>query len=129
MTEKLTGAPRSDAIAKLDGWTEVPGRDAITKTFTFKDFNAAFGFMTRTALVAEKTDHHPEWFNVYNRVEVTLSTHDVGGLSALDVKLARKFESNSASTLASTLSPAQRSVYPSLATSAQRRLRTSSVLG
>tara|TARA_B100000780_G_C20875211_1_gene348113 strand:+ start:225 stop:512 length:288 start_codon:yes stop_codon:yes gene_type:complete len=88
MTEKLTGAPRSDAIAKLDGWTEVPGRDAITKTFTFKDFNAAFGFMGRAALMAEKTDHHPEWYNVYNRVEVTLATHDSGGVTQKDIDLA-----------------------------------------
>ena len=88
MTDKLTGDARTDAIAALDGWAQVPGRDAITKTFTFKSFNAAFGFMTRAALKADKMDHHPEWFNVYNRVEVTLSTHDVGGLSDLDITLA-----------------------------------------
>ena len=68
------------------------GRDAITKTFTFKNFNAAFGWMSRVAMLAEKMDHHPEWFNVYSRVEVTLSTHDVGGLSTLDVRMAKAME-------------------------------------
>ncbi len=72
------------------GWTMVEGRDAITKTFKFKSFNQAFGFMTRVALYAEKWDHHPEWFNVYSRVTVTLTTHDAGGLSDLDIKLAAK---------------------------------------
>eukprot|EP00117_Sycon_ciliatum_P007479 scpid20840/ scgid10566/ Putative pterin-4-alpha-carbinolamine dehydratase; 4-alpha-hydroxy-tetrahydropterin dehydratase; Pterin carbinolamine dehydratase len=70
-------------------WAMVDGRDAIKKTYNFSDFNAAFGFMTRVALKADQMNHHPEWFNVYNRVEVTLSTHDVGGLSARDVKLAK----------------------------------------
>ncbi|MAO57104.1 MAG: 4a-hydroxytetrahydrobiopterin dehydratase [Rhodospirillaceae bacterium] len=88
MTDKLTGDARTQAIAGLDGWTDVDGRDAISKTFQFKDFNAAFGFMTRTALVAEKMDHHPEWFNVYNRVEVTLATHDAGGVTQKDIDLA-----------------------------------------
>jgi 4a-hydroxytetrahydrobiopterin dehydratase len=88
MATKLTGAQRTQALAGLDGWREVDGRDAITKTFRFTDFNAAFAFMTRAALLAEKMDHHPEWFNVYNRVEVTLSTHDAGGVTELDVKLA-----------------------------------------
>lgn len=88
MTDKLTGDARTDAIAALDGWAQVPGRDAITKTFTFKDFNAAFGFMGRAALAAEKADHHPEWFNVYNRVEVTLATHDAGGVTQKDIDLA-----------------------------------------
>ncbi len=72
------------------GWAMVPDRDAITKTFKFKSFNQAFGFMTRVALYAEKWDHHPEWFNVYSRVTVTLTTHDAGGLSDLDVKLAAR---------------------------------------
>ncbi len=81
--------PVDQALADLKGWTQVPGRDAIQKTFNFKDFNAAFGFMTRIALAAEKLDHHPEWFNVYNRVEVTLATHDAAGVTELDVKLAR----------------------------------------
>ena len=88
MTEKLTGAARAAALAKLVGWNEVDGRDAITRKFTFKDFNEAFGFMARAALIAEKLDHHPEWFNVYNRVEVILATHDAGGVTERDVKLA-----------------------------------------
>ena len=76
------------ALNELDGWTAAEGRDAIAKTFRFKDFNAAFGFMTRAALAAEKLDHHPEWFNVYNRVEVLLATHDADGVTELDVTLA-----------------------------------------
>jgi 4a-hydroxytetrahydrobiopterin dehydratase len=76
------------ALAQLTGWTAVDGRDAIQKTFKFADFNAAFGFMTRVALAAEKADHHPEWFNVYKTVDVTLSTHDAGGVTELDIKLA-----------------------------------------
>lgn len=77
------------ALPHLPSWVQAEGRDAIVKTFRFNDFNAAFGFMTRVALEAEKRDHHPEWFNVYNRVEVTLTTHDAGGVSALDVALAQ----------------------------------------
>ena len=88
MAEKLTGAARAAALAKLTGWSEVEGRDAITRKFTFREFNEAFGFMARAALVAEKLDHHPEWFNVYNRVEVTLATHDAGGVTERDLKLA-----------------------------------------
>ena len=88
MAQKLTGDARKTALARLSGWSEVSGRDAIAKKFTFKDFNQAFGFMTRVALVAEKMDHHPEWFNVYKTVEVTLATHDAGGVTELDVKLA-----------------------------------------
>jgi 4a-hydroxytetrahydrobiopterin dehydratase len=88
MAQKLTADARKAALAKLAGWSEVSGRDAITRKFVFKDFNQAFGFMTRAALVAEKMDHHPEWFNVYKTVDVTLSTHDAGGLTDLDVKLA-----------------------------------------
>jgi 4a-hydroxytetrahydrobiopterin dehydratase len=88
MAQKLTGPARDDALKKLSGWSEVSGRDAITRKFVFKDFNQAFGFMTRAALVAEKMDHHPEWFNVYKTVEVTLSTHDAGGVTELDAKLA-----------------------------------------
>src|SRR5690606_41431883 len=80
------------ALAKLSGWSEVEGRDAISKTFQFKDFNAAFGFMTRVALVAEKMDHHPEWRNVYRTVEVTLSTHDAGGVTERDLALARAMD-------------------------------------
>uniref|UniRef100_A0A8C9NSS7 Pterin-4-alpha-carbinolamine dehydratase n=1 Tax=Serinus canaria TaxID=9135 RepID=A0A8C9NSS7_SERCA len=74
------------------GWNEVEGRDAIFKEFHFKDFNRAFGFMTRVALQAEKLDHHPEWFNVYNKVHITLSTHDCGGLSERDINLASFIE-------------------------------------
>ena len=88
MAQKLTGQARGDAIKALKGWGEVAGRDAIAKKFVFKDFNEAFGFMTRAALIAEKMDHHPEWFNVYKTVEVTLSTHDAGGVTELDIKLA-----------------------------------------
>jgi len=88
MAQKLTGEARRTALAKLAGWSEVKDRDAITKRFVFKDFNEAFGFMARAALVAEKMDHHPEWFNVYKTVEVTLSTHDAGGLTERDVTLA-----------------------------------------
>ena len=88
MSQKLSGEARKTALAGLNGWGEVSGRDAITKKFVFADFNQAFGFMTRAALVAEKLDHHPEWFNVYKTVEVTLSTHDAGGLTELDIKLA-----------------------------------------
>ncbi len=76
------------ALARLDGWTAAPGRDAIIRTFLFADFNAAFGFMTRVALLADKLDHHPEWSNVYNRVEVLLATHDADGVTELDVTLA-----------------------------------------
>jgi 4a-hydroxytetrahydrobiopterin dehydratase len=77
------------ALKELEGWAAKPGRDAIVKTFKFKDFNAAFGFMTRVALKADKLDHHPEWFNVYDKVEVLLSTHDADGVTALDVELAK----------------------------------------
>ena len=88
MREKLAGDARKAALAKLEGWSEVEGRDAITRKFVFRNFNEAFGFMTRAALLAEKLDHHPEWFNVYKTVEVTLSTHDAGGLTELDIRLA-----------------------------------------
>ncbi|MHA6287765.1 4a-hydroxytetrahydrobiopterin dehydratase [Maricaulis sp. CAU 1757] len=77
------------AIGQLEGWAVVEGRDAIQKTFQFDDFNAAWGFMSRVALRADQLDHHPEWFNVYNKVEVTLATHDADGVTELDVKLAR----------------------------------------
>jgi len=84
--EKIGAA---EAVSQLKGWSAADGRDAIVKTFRFTDFNAAFGWMTRVALTAEKLDHHPEWFNVYNRVEVTLATHDAGGVTSLDVTLAK----------------------------------------
>lgn len=92
MAQKLVGEGRKSALKRLNGWSEAAGRDAITKKFVFKDFNQAFGFMTRAALVAEKMDHHPEWFNVYKTVEVTLSTHDAGGLTDLDVELAEAMD-------------------------------------
>ena len=89
MVEKLSKAERAEALAGLAGWADVPNRDAITSTFTFRDFNEAFGFMTRAALVAEKSDHHPEWRNVYKTVEVVLTTHDAGGITSRDVALAK----------------------------------------
>jgi len=92
MAVKLTGSARTTALGKLNGWSEVDGRDAISRTFTFKDFNEAFGFMARAALIAEKLDHHPEWFNVYNKVEVTLATHDAGGVTERDVRLAEAMD-------------------------------------
>ncbi len=84
----LTGDARAKALAQVPAWTEVEGRDAIHREFVFGDFNEAFGFMTRVALLADKMNHHPEWFNVYNKVQVTMSTHDAGGLTDLDIKMA-----------------------------------------
>jgi 4a-hydroxytetrahydrobiopterin dehydratase len=92
MVEKLPAAEKAKALAELSGWSELSGRDAIAKSFKFKTFNEAFGFMARVALEAEKMDHHPEWTNVYNKVDVMLSTHSAGGLTELDVKLARKMD-------------------------------------
>jgi 4a-hydroxytetrahydrobiopterin dehydratase len=86
--EKLSPDARDAALKPLNQWKTVPDRDAITRNFKFKDFNAAFGFMTRVALLAEKMDHHPEWSNVYNTLEVTLSTHDAGGLTQKDIDMA-----------------------------------------
>lgn len=88
MATRLTDVQRTQALTGLEGWRAVDGRDAIARSFRFPDFNAAFAFMTRAALMAEKMDHHPEWFNVYNRVDVTLATHDAGGVTDLDVQLA-----------------------------------------
>lgn len=88
MAERLDPEARSAALKGLSGWSDVPGRDAIQKTYTFKTFNQAFGFMSRAALKAEKMDHHPEWFNVYNRVEVILTTHSADGVTDLDITLA-----------------------------------------
>ena len=90
MPELLTADERRAALAELDGWQESADGKALTKSFRFKSFGAAFALMTRAALAAEKMDHHPEWTNVYNRVDVGLSTHSAGGVSELDVKLARK---------------------------------------
>jgi 4a-hydroxytetrahydrobiopterin dehydratase len=89
MVEKLAGAARHTALGKLHGWSEVDDRDAIRKSFHFSNFSEAWGFLNRVALIAEKMDHHPEIFNVYNRVELILSTHDVEGLSERDVRLAQ----------------------------------------
>ena len=85
---KLSSSERAAALKKLPKWISVAGRDAITRKFEFANFNEAFGFMTRVALLAEKMDHHPEWFNVYNKVEVTLSTHDAGGVTQNDIAMA-----------------------------------------
>lgn len=92
MADKLEGAARAAALGELDGWQEVDGRDAITKNFQFKNFSEAFGWMTRAAMVAEQMNHHPEWFNVYRTVDVTLATHDAGGLTDLDVSLAKAMD-------------------------------------
>lgn len=92
MAQKLSGEARKQALARLKGWGEVSGRDAISRKFVFADFNQAFGFMTRAALIAEKMDHHPEWFNVYKTVEVTLSTHDAGGVTERDIQLAEAMD-------------------------------------
>lgn len=92
MANRLTDAERSAALAGLNGWTLAAGREAITKSYRFADFSEAFGFMARVALEAERLNHHPEWFNVWSRVDVTLATHDAGGLTALDVELARAMD-------------------------------------
>ena len=92
MATRLTPDVRRQAMERLSGWSAVADRDAITRKFTFRDFKQAFAFMTRVAEVAEGMNHHPEWFNVYKTVEVTLSTHDAGGLTALDVKLAEAMD-------------------------------------
>ncbi|OAF16859.1 MULTISPECIES: 4a-hydroxytetrahydrobiopterin dehydratase [Bradyrhizobium] len=89
MAERLSADARKQALSGIPGWAELGGREAIGKTFVFKDFNEAFGFMTRAALVAEKMDHHPEWRNVYKTVEVVLATHDAGGVTARDIELAK----------------------------------------
>jgi len=92
MVQKLSDADRKDALADLEGWQHDAGRDAISKAFKFADFVAAFGFMTRVALHAEKADHHPEWSNVYNTVDITLTTHDCDGLSERDIELAKQID-------------------------------------
>ena len=88
----LTDAERAELLPALDGWSMVEGRDALQKRFTFADFNAAFGWMTRVALAAERMNHHPEWSNVYRTVDVTLTSHDAGGLTRRDVELARRMD-------------------------------------
>ena len=92
MAERLSLEARKSALKGLPGWRELDGREAIGRTFVFKDFNEAFGFMCRVALVAEKSDHHPEWRNVYKTVEVVLATHDAGGVTALDIALAKAMD-------------------------------------
>jgi 4a-hydroxytetrahydrobiopterin dehydratase len=93
VTDKvLVGVPRAKILAELDSWAEAKGRDAIVKTFQFKSFSQAWGWMNRVALLAEKMDHHPEWLNVYGRVDVTLSTHTAGGVTDKDIALARKMD-------------------------------------
>jgi 4a-hydroxytetrahydrobiopterin dehydratase len=88
----LSPSERAEILPSLDGWSLVEGRDAIRKRFVFDDFNAAFGWMTRVALVAEKMNHHPEWSNVYRNVDVTLSTHDAKGLTRRDIELAQRMD-------------------------------------
>ena len=92
MVERLSHEARNAALARLPNWTLVEGRDAIARQFTFANFNAAFGFMTRVALVAEKMNHHPEWTNVWNRVDIVLTSHDVGGLTERDIRLAEAID-------------------------------------
>jgi 4a-hydroxytetrahydrobiopterin dehydratase len=89
MAGRLSAEARKSALQGLPGWSDTPGREAIARTFVFKDFNEAFGFMTRAALVAEKSDHHPEWRNVYKTVEVVLASHDADGVTARDIDLAK----------------------------------------
>jgi 4a-hydroxytetrahydrobiopterin dehydratase len=92
MVERLVGAARHTALRELHGWSEIEDRDAIRKSYHFSDFSEAWGFLARIALLAEKMDHHPEIFNVYNRVEIMLSTHDAGGLSERDIRLAQAID-------------------------------------
>lgn len=92
MAKILAADARDVALRRIQGWSPVPGRDALTRTFVFGDFSEAFGFMARVALAAERLNHHPEWTNVWNRVEITLSTHDAGGLTRLDVELAEAID-------------------------------------
>lgn len=90
--KRLSPESQAEALATLNGWKPAEGREAITKRFVFRDFSEAFGWMSRVALLAEAMNHHPEWSNVYRNVTVTLATHDVGGLTELDVKLARAID-------------------------------------
>jgi 4a-hydroxytetrahydrobiopterin dehydratase len=89
---QLTDAERIDALSELPGWRMHEHKDAITRDFAFKNFSEAFGFMARVALIAEKHDHHPEWFNVYNKLQITLTTHEAGGLSTRDIALAKAID-------------------------------------
>jgi 4a-hydroxytetrahydrobiopterin dehydratase len=92
MVEKLSPEERAGLSRRLPQWTMVEGRDAITRSFRFANFSEAFGFMARVALAAERMDHHPEWVNVYNRLDITLSTHECQGLSARDIALAEAID-------------------------------------
>ena len=92
MVTRLTDGLRDESLAALPEWSHEPTRDAITRRFTFRDFNEAFGFMARVALLAEKADHHPEWSNVWNRVDILLTTHDAGGLSTRDIQMAQAID-------------------------------------
>ena len=92
MVTRLSEGLRAESLATLPGWSHEPQRDAITRRFTFQDFNEAFGFMTRVALIAEKANHHPEWSNVWNRVDILLTTHDVDGLSTRDIQMAQAID-------------------------------------
>lgn len=92
MVVRLTEGLRNESLATLPGWSWEPDRDAITRRFAFRDFNEAFAFMTRVALLAEKADHHPEWSNVWNRVDILLTTHDAGGLSTRDIQMAQAID-------------------------------------
>lgn len=92
MIAQLTDIERAEALEDLPEWDYDEGRDAIARTFTFADFSEAFAFMTRVALLAEKADHHPDWSNVWNRVDVSLTTHDAGGLSPRDIDMAQAID-------------------------------------
>jgi 4a-hydroxytetrahydrobiopterin dehydratase len=108
MIARLTDSERADALARLANWTLVPGRDAIHRSFRLADFSGAFGFMTRVALAAERMDHHPEWFNVWNRVDITLTTHDAKGLSRRDIALAETIDRIAAEAAAPGSGPASK---------------------
>ena len=95
MAKKISVKQRNESLKKLDGWKKTRGKDSIEKDFIFKDFQSAFSWMTKIAFVAEKMDHHPEWLNVYNRVQVTLTTHDAGGITQLDIDLANTMNKTS----------------------------------
>ena len=99
MPEKLSQDEINTALQDLDGWEQPEGQDFIKKTFKFKNFTRAWAFMSASALLAEKMNHHPEWFNVYNRVEITLNTHDAGGLTELDIKMAKRMNGYAAGLL------------------------------
>src|SRR3546814_20047495 len=105
MTERLSEEARRGLAEELPGWFREEGRDALKKTFKFKSFSEAWGFMTRVAMAAEKLNHHPEWFNVYNRVDITLTTHDCAGLSDLDVALATRIDKLAARPSSSSPNP------------------------